>query len=87
MSGSGLKALPDVQEWSGYPPRCPGVVGSPYGCTEVVGKPSGMFRSDREALSNVRQWSGDFSGCLAMVERPTRMSSSGWETLPDVPEW
>ena len=26
MSGSGQLVLPDVQEWSGDPPRCPRVV-------------------------------------------------------------
>ena len=41
MSGSGQDALSDVREWSGYPPKCPVVVGT-----------------------------------------PSRMSMSGWETLP-----
>ena len=27
MSGNGRKAPPDVWEWSGGPPKCPGVVG------------------------------------------------------------
>ena len=48
MSGSGWETLPDVREWSGGPPRCPG----------VVGRPSQMSGSGREILPNVREWSG-----------------------------
>ena len=29
MSGAGRETLPDVQEWLGYSPECPSVVGSP----------------------------------------------------------
>ena len=29
MPGSGQESLPDVREWSGYPPECPGVIGRP----------------------------------------------------------
>ena len=42
MSGSGREALPDVREWSGGPPGCPG----------VVGRPTRMSGSGREAISN-----------------------------------
>ena len=59
MSGSGREALPNVWEWSGGPPRCPGVVGKP---SRMSRKPSRMSegvqkaRLDvREALSNVRK--------------------------------
>ena len=44
MSESGRETLPDVQEWSVGPPGCPGVVGSP----------SRMTWSGREAIPNVR---------------------------------
>ena len=30
MSGSGRKAHPKVREWSGGPPKGPGVVGRPF---------------------------------------------------------
>ena len=81
MSGSGwdaftgvLDALPDVQEWSGGPPGCPG----------VVGKPSRMFESGRESLPDVRKWSGGshvWSGgpprCPGVVVSPSQRSGSG----------
>ena len=38
-------SLPDIQEWSGDPPACPG----------VVGRPSSMSRSGREALPDDRE--------------------------------
>ena len=31
MSVSGQEALPDIREWSGVPPGCPGVVEGTYG--------------------------------------------------------
>ena len=40
MSGSGWQILKDVREWSGGPPVC----------LVVVGRPSQMSRSVREAL-------------------------------------
>ena len=46
MSGSGWLALPEVLNWSGGPPRCPG----------MVGRPSRMSDSVREAIPNVREW-------------------------------
>ena len=30
MSGSGREALPNVREWLGGPPGCPGVFGRPF---------------------------------------------------------
>ena len=46
MTGSAwLGGLPDVQEWSGGPRKFAG----------VVGKPSLMSESGREALPDVRQ--------------------------------
>ena len=48
MFGSGREALPNVQEWSGGPSRCPG----------MVGRPSRMSRSSPETLPNVREWLG-----------------------------
>ena len=48
------EALPDVLEWSGGSPECPGVVGSP----------SRMSGSCREALPNVQEWLGDPPSCL-----------------------
>ena len=40
MSGSGWEYLPYVQEWSEFPPLCPG----------LVGRPSRMSGSGREVL-------------------------------------
>ena len=40
MSGSGWEAFPNVREWSGSPPGCPA----------VVGRPSRLTGSGREAL-------------------------------------
>ena len=37
MSGSCRQARPDVQEWSGGPPRRPEVVGMPYRMSGMVG--------------------------------------------------
>ena len=48
MSGSGSEALPDVWEWSGGPPGCPGVVGRPFQ----------MNGSGSEALPDVWEWLG-----------------------------
>ena len=41
----------------------------------------------REALPNVREWSGGLPVCLGVVGSPSRMSRSGWESLPNVREW
>ena len=46
VSGSGRKAIPNVQEWSGDTPRCPGVVRSP----------SRVSGSIRKTLPNVLEW-------------------------------
>ena len=73
MSKSGRETLPDVREWSGGPPKCPGVVGSPFRMSGVVGRPSQMFGSCWEAP--------------CMSRRLSRLFGSHWETLPDVREW
>ena len=57
MSRSGPEALPDVREWSRFPPGNPG----------VVGRPSRMSGSCQEALTDVRQLSGDTPRCLEVV--------------------
>ena len=57
MSGSGREDLPDVREWSRGPPGCPG----------VIGRPTQMFASGRESLSNVQE-ALQMSG---VVERPS----------------
>ena len=46
MSVCGWEALLDVLEWSGAPPRYPGVVGRPFR----------MSWSGREHLPNIREW-------------------------------
>ena len=50
MSGSSQESLPDIQEWSGGPPVCPGVVGR---VSRMSGRPSRMSGSCRVALSEV----------------------------------
>ena len=52
MSGNGRESLPDVREWSADPPGCPQVFRMPSRML-VVGMPSWMPRSGREALPNV----------------------------------
>ena len=71
MSGSSQKALPNVQECSRGPPGCPGVVGRHF---RMIGRPSRMSRRGREALPDVREWSGGHF----------LMSEIGWEALRDV---
>ena len=55
--------------------------------SRVVGRPSRMSGSGREARQDVQEWSGGPPGCPEMVGKPSRMSGSGWEALPDVREW
>ena len=65
MSGSGRETLPDVREWLGGHPRCPGVFGRPSRMAGsylearpypvVVGGASQMSGSGRGALSDVRE--------------------------------
>ena len=56
-----------------------------------------MSERGREALSNVREWSGSSNKCPRVVGRPTwmyesgreaiRMFGNGRDALPDVREW
>ena len=123
MSGSGLEALPgvsgqdallDVQEWSGCPPGCPGVVekpsqisgsgrerlpdvpefGRPFWMSGICWHdpwtsewPSWLFGSHRDTLSNARRWSRGPSGCPGVIRRHSRMTENGREALQDVREW
>ena len=73
MSESGREALADVEEWSGGPPRCLGVIGR---LSRVVGIPP-----------DVREWSGGPPGCSGAVGSPSRMSGSDRVAIPDVREW
>ena len=67
------------------------------GCSGIVGRPSQMSRSDRDALPYVCQLSGGLSGCSVVVDwppgfagmfgRPSRMSGSGRDALSNVWEW
>ena len=59
--------------------------------------PSLTSGSGRDALPDVREWSGDPNRCPRLVESPpecqdvvkrtSRMSAIGWEALPDVRKW
>ena len=57
------EAFPDIQQWSRGPPECPG----------VVGRPSQMSGSYREALR--------------MSRKPSQMSRSGREAVPHLRKW
>ena len=46
-----------------------------------------MSGSSREALPNVRKWSGGPPKCSGVVWRPSQMYECGREALPDVREW
>ena len=87
MSESVREACPDVQEWSGGSPGCQGVVLIPSRMSGVVGRPSRMFGSGREALQNVREWSGYPPRCLGVVGSPSQMFGSGRDAIQDVREW
>ena len=96
MSGSGWESFPDVQEWSGDPAKCPGVVGGPHESLGLVGMPSWMCRSGREAcrmsgsgrksIPNVQEWCRP-SRMSESGGWPFRVSRSGRETPPNVQEW
>ena len=72
MSVSGREDLPDIWQWSGGPPECPGVfrrivrmsgsgreaVPDVRVCPGVVGWDCWMSGSGREAFPDVREWSG-----------------------------
>ena len=46
-----------------------------------------MSWSGREAISDVRECSGDPPGCLGVFGMPFQGSRSGREDFPDVREW
>ena len=87
MSGSRLEALPDVQEWSGGPPGCPGVVDKPSRKSGSGREASRISGSCRQTLPDVREWSTSRHGCSGVVDKPSRMSGSGRKALPEVWEW
>ena len=45
-----------------------------------------MYRSGREALPHLREWSGVPPASLGVVGRSSQMFGSGREVLPDVRE-
>ena len=82
MYESSRESFPDVRNWSGGPPGCPGVV-------EMSGRgreASRLYGCGREALPDVREWTGGPPGCPGVVGRPSRMSRCGREALPYVQE-
>ena len=76
-SGSGLKALPQVQE---------GSVDS-LGGPEGIRKPSQRSGRDREALLMVQDGSGGPLGSPGGVGWPSQRCGRGHEALPKVWEW
>ena len=74
MSGSVLKAHPDVREalldmreWSGVSLGCPRVVRNPSRLSgrpsRKFGRPYRMYGSCRETFPNVQKWSGIYPRC------------------------
>ena len=53
---SGWEALPEVREWWGGPPGCPGVVGRPSWMSGSDRKLSRKSVSGRDAIPDVREW-------------------------------
>ena len=79
MSGSGREALADVREWSGCPPGCQGLVGSPSRMSGSGWEAFRMSGSGWEALPDDQEWSRAPSGCPGVFESPSRMSGRGRE--------
>ena len=96
MSGSGREALQCVREWSRGPlgspglvgrlSRSAGVVGRLSRMSKVVGRNSLVFRSDREVLPDVRDWSEGPFGRPGVIGRLSQMSGIGRKALSDVRE-
>ena len=81
-SKSGQEGLPEIREWLGSFPGCPGVVGKPArrsGSGRVALRRSG---SGWEALLEVWECSGYPPGGPRVVGRLSRLSESGREALP-----
>ena len=73
MSRSVREALSYVRKILGGPQGCwEGL----YGCPVVSGRPSRMSGSSRQALQDVREWSGGAPGCPGVVGRPSWLSRS-----------
>ena len=87
MSGNGREDLGDVWEWSGGPFGCPEVVGRPSGMSGSNREVSGMSGRGREVLSAVWEWSGVPLGYPGVAVMIFWMSGSVREALPDVQEW
>ena len=93
-SVSDQNEIPDAREWSVGPHVCLGVIKSPPGSPLVVGMPSRMSAngqkasrksaSGRNAIPDVREWSGGPPGCQLVVGRFSRMSVISEEALQDV---
>ena len=81
MSGSGPDTLSDVRKVLPNARRYfPDV-------RELVGRPSRMSGSGRQALPYVQEWWKVPPECPGVVARPSRMSGCGRIALPDVPQW
>ena len=74
MCGSGQGALPDVREWLGVPPGCPGVIRE-------------ALPNIREWLGGPPEYPKVAGSPSRMVDKPSRMSSSCRDALPDVRKW
>ena len=79
MSGSSQLSLPDVWEWSGDPPGCPGVLKRPFRMSLSGGRPFRMSWSGWKALPDVSEW---WEALLDVLEWP-----GGPPGYPGVFEW
>ena len=90
MSGSGREALPNVREWLGNPPGCPG---SLHGCLGVVGSPSQKLGGPLECLGLVRRLSQMSESGLEALPDVQELSKAlpdvwdGREAIPNVRKW
>ena len=71
---SGREVLPVLRQWSGGPFGFLEWSGVPPVCLAVVGSPSRMSGSGRETLPDAREWSGGPHRCPGVFGSPTRMS-------------
>ena len=89
----GWEALPNVWEWLGGPSGCPGVVGRPSrmpgSCREALSHPVVVGRPSQMSCCG-QEALPDVQvtpGCLGVVERPSQIYGSDWEALPNIREW
>ena len=84
MSGSGREVLGDFRSGWESLPNVRESLGGTLKSPRVVGTPSWLSVSGRDAIWDVREWSRGPPRCLGVVATPSGMSGSGHEALLDV---